>query len=88
MCFKYAVTGDKAARQEAANALAALRWLQTVTDTDGFLARAIWANGVDVGQRATQGSGGLPAKWYDTPDGRWSFKEIRRATKSMLTFMP
>lgn len=74
MCFKFAVTGDESARREALDAFEAMRWLQTITGTDGFFARAIWAVDVDEGHRATQGSGGLPAKWGTTEDGRWMWK--------------
>ena len=38
MCFKYAVTGDESARTQAVDAFQAMRWLQTVTGTDGFFA--------------------------------------------------
>lgn len=74
MCFKYAVTGDESARREATDSFEAMEWLQTITGTDGFFARAIWAVGADKGERSTQGSGGLPAKWYATNDGRWQWK--------------
>ncbi len=74
MCFKYAVTQDETARQEAVNSFEAMRWLQTITGTDGFFARSIWAVGADQGKIADQGSGGLPAKWYATKDGKWKWK--------------
>jgi hypothetical protein len=74
MCFKYAVTDDESARREAVDAYQAMEWLQTITGTDGFFARAIWAVGADKGSRSTQGSGGLPAKWYPTADQRWQWK--------------
>jgi hypothetical protein len=74
MCFKYAVTGDAADRREAVDAAEAMIWLERVTGTGGFFARSIWAKNVDSGERATQGSGGLPAKWYETDDGLWIWK--------------
>ena len=74
MAFKYAVTGDVAAQQEAIDTFEALVWLQTVTGTDGFFARAIWADGIDQGKRSTRGSGGLPAKWYEAAEGPWLWK--------------
>lgn len=74
MCFKYAVTGDEAARRAALDAFGAMLWLQSITGTDGFFARAIWAIGVDQGERSRHGSGGLPAKWVPTKDGRWMWK--------------
>lgn len=74
LCFKFAVTHDDATRREAVEAFEAMRWLQTITGTDGFFARAIWAQGFDIGERSTQGSGGLPAKWVPTKDGKWLWK--------------
>jgi hypothetical protein len=74
LCFKYAVTHDPAVKREATDTLEALLWLQSITGTDGFFARAIWAVGADAGQRSTQGSGGLPAKWVATGDGLWMWK--------------
>jgi len=74
LCFKYAVTSDEATRREAVDSFHAMRWLQTITGTDGFFARAIWAVNADQGKRSTQGSGGLPAKWYETNDGLWQWK--------------
>ncbi|MCA9102808.1 MAG: hypothetical protein KDA63_16730, partial [Planctomycetales bacterium] len=74
MCFKYAATGDESARREAVDAAEAMIWLQRITGSDGFFARSIWANNVDQGKLATQGSGGLPAKWYETDDGLWTWK--------------
>ena len=74
MCFKYAVTKDETTRKNAVDAFHAMRWLQTITGTDGFFARAIWAVDVDKGKRSERGSGGLPAKWYDSEDGLWQWK--------------
>ncbi|SPE50342.1 conserved exported hypothetical protein [Verrucomicrobia bacterium] len=74
MTFKYAVTGDEQARQEASEAFKAMLWLGEITQKPGFIARAIWSVKGDKGERATQGSGGLPAKWYPTADGLWFWK--------------
>ena len=74
ICFKYAVTGDEADCAEAVDVAKAMIWLQRVTGTDGFFARSIWAKDVDGGDRAKHGSGGLPAKWYETDDGLWIWK--------------
>ncbi len=74
MCFKYAVTQDETARCEALDAFVAMSWLQTITGSDGLIARAIWAVDVDPGQRANQGSGGLSAKWFHAKDERWMWK--------------
>ena len=74
MSFRYAATGEEGARQEAMEAFKAMVWLEEITAKPGFIARAIWSVKGDQGQRSTRGSGGLPAKWYPTPDGVWSWK--------------
>jgi hypothetical protein len=74
MSFKYAVTGDEKARQDAIEAFKAMVWLDDITKKPGFIARAIWSVKGDKGERANRGSGGLPAKWYPTDDGLWSWK--------------
>jgi hypothetical protein len=74
MTFKYAVTGDRRDREKALDAFTAMVWLEQITPANGFFARAIWTDEGDLGQRSTGGSGGLPAKWYPTEDGVWSWK--------------
>lgn len=74
MSFKYAVTGDEQARQEALDAFQAMIWLEEITPIPGFIARAIWSTRGDLDKRHEQGSGGLPAKWYPTEDGLWYWK--------------
>ena len=74
LCYRFAVTGEEQTRRDAVDAFEAMQWLQTITGTDGFFARSIWAVDVDAGERSTQGSGGLPAKWVATDDGRWMWK--------------
>lgn len=74
MTFKYAATGDEKARQQAVEAFKAMVWLDDITGNPGFFARAIWSVQGDKGERATRGSGGLPAKWYPTKDGLWIWK--------------
>ncbi len=74
MCYKYAVTGDEAARREALDAFEAMVWLEEITPIRGFPARAIWSVVADKGHKSEHGSGGLPAKWYPTPDGLWEWK--------------
>lgn len=74
MCYKYAVTGDPAARAEALEAFKAMIWLNKITGKDGFIARSIWSTTGDKDERGRHGSGGLPAKWYPTPDGKWYWK--------------
>jgi hypothetical protein len=74
MCYKYAVTGDESARQEAVNSFKAMVWLEQITPSDGFFARAIWSKTGDVDKMSGHGSGGLPAKWYPTDDEKWYWK--------------
>jgi len=74
MSFKYAVTRDPEAREEAVNAFKAMVWLDAITPKDGFIARAIWSETGDKGERSTRGSGGLPADWYPTDDDLWYWK--------------
>ncbi len=73
MSYKYAVTGDSEALEEANNTFLAIRWLETVTPMEGFPARAIWSVGDDT-EKSTRGSGGLPARWNPTPDGNFEWK--------------
>jgi len=74
MSFRYAATGEESARQEAMEAFKAMVWLEEITTKPGFIARAVWSVRGDQGERSTRGSGGLPAKWYPTPDGLWFWK--------------
>ena len=74
MCYKYACTGDKTARNEAVESAKALIWLDRITPVDGFIARSIWSTTADKDERGKQGSGGLPARWYPSADGKWFWK--------------
>lgn len=74
MSYKFAVTGDPLDRQRAIDAFRAMTWLESITPIPGFIARAIWSTQADLGRRSERGSGGLPAKWYDSPDGLWQWK--------------
>lgn len=74
MSFRFAVTGDEQARDEALEAFRAIVWLDDITPKPGFIARAIWSVKGDKGERSTSGSGGLPAKWYPTANGLWFWK--------------
>jgi len=74
ICYKYAVTGDPEAKKAAVESFRALMWLERITPVDGLFARAVWSTTADKDQRSTQGSGGLPAKWYPTKDGKWFWK--------------
>ncbi|WP_338875375.1 hypothetical protein WBJ53_07110 [Spirosoma sp. SC4-14] len=74
MCYKYAATGDKEARAAAVESFNALIWLNKITGKDGYIARSVWSTTGDKGERGKHGSGGLPAKWYLTKDGKWYWK--------------
>jgi hypothetical protein len=71
--YRYAVTKDPAARKQAGNTFQALRWLEAMTGIPGFPARAVWAKG-ERGHKSMSGSGGLPAEWHDTADGKFEWK--------------
>ena len=71
--YRWAVTHDPVARREATNTFHALRWLEAMTGIPGFPARSVWAKG-ERGHKSTGGSGGYPAEWHDTADGRFEWK--------------
>jgi len=71
--YRYAVTKDPQARREAVNTFQALRWLEAMTGIPGFPARSVWAKG-ERGHKAMHGSGGYPAEWHDTADGKFEWK--------------
>ncbi|WP_145432626.1 hypothetical protein [Lacipirellula limnantheis] len=71
--YRYAVTKDSVAREQAVQTFQALRWLESMTSMPGFLARSVWAKG-EVGHQADHGSGGAPAEWHDTADGLFEWK--------------
>lgn len=73
MTYKYAATGDRQAREEAVRAFDALKWLEEITPIEGFPARSIWSV-ADPGKRSDHGSGGLPARWVETPCGNFAWK--------------
>ncbi len=74
MSYKYAVTGDKKAYKEAVDAFKAMYWLERITPVDGYVARAIYSPTGDEDKMSLHGSGGLPARWYKTKDGKWYWK--------------
>ena len=61
--YRYAVTGEAAARQEAERAFGALEWLEAVTTIPGYPTKCIVP--------ADQHPGGT---WYPSADGRWRWK--------------
>lgn len=72
-CFKYAVTGDKLAKERARYFFRHLKWSEEITPIDGFPARSIWGVG-ETGHQTAGGSGGYPAEWNPTDDGKWAWK--------------
>jgi len=74
MSFKYAVTGDKKAREEAVESFKAMLWMEKITPIDGYVARGIWSESGDQDELAQHGSGGLPAKWHKASEGDWYWK--------------
>lgn len=73
MSYKYAATGDRTAREEAVRGFKAMKWLEEITPIEGFPARSIWSV-ADPGKRSEHGSGGLPARWVETPCGNFAWK--------------
>ncbi len=71
--FKYAVTGDPAAREQAVDIFRSLKWCEEITPIDGFPARSIATVGEPAVLAAT-GSAGLPSEWNPTPDNLWLWK--------------
>jgi hypothetical protein len=65
--YRYAVTGDKEAKQYARESLDALLWLEEITGISGFPARAIRGVG-------DPGFGNGHPEWHPTKDGKWEWK--------------
>lgn len=74
MIFKYAVTGDEQAWEEAVNTLNAIVWLEEITPIPGFPARSIWSIHGDAGTQSDAGSGGMPARWVRSECGNFEWK--------------
>ncbi len=71
--YRFAVTKSPEARREATHTFHALRWLEGMTAIPGFPARSVWVKN-ERGHKAMGGSGGFPAEWHDTADGRFEWK--------------
>jgi hypothetical protein len=71
--YRYAVTNDPGARDEAVNTFHALRWLERMTGIPGFPARSVWVKG-EKGHKSSQGSGGYPAEWHEVPGTLFEWK--------------
>jgi hypothetical protein len=72
-CFKYAATGDEAARATALDMMKTVKWSEEITPLEGFPARSVWVVGEEA-DKAMHGSGGYPAEWHPTTDGTWEWK--------------
>jgi hypothetical protein len=64
-CYRYAVTKDPAARQNAIRAYEAMERLEAITGISGFPARSF------VSADESTGQGG---EWHATKDGKWKWK--------------
>ena len=64
--FRYAVTHDPNARENARHGMAAILRLESITGISGFPARSF----IKVGEDAQPRDG----EWHDTADGRWRWK--------------
>lgn len=65
-CFRYKVTGERDARENARMGMQALMRMEEITGIPGFPARSFIKVGVDV----QPGDG----EWHDTPDKVWRWK--------------
>lgn len=88
-CFRYAVTQREDARHNAQRAFAALRFLQTVTETAGFVARTVipssWTEMADRNVSYTEQQWAdhsvrdprykpVEPRWRLSRDGKWRWK--------------
>jgi hypothetical protein len=65
-CFRYKVTGEADARENARRGMAAIMRLEAITGMPGFPARSF----IKVGEDLQPGDG----EWHDTPDKQWRWK--------------
>jgi len=87
--YRYAVTGDEAARQTAEQAFRGLEFLQTVTETPGFVARTVvpadWTSMADANRQYTPKQTAsirvfdprwksVETRWRKSADGQWLWK--------------
>ena len=87
--LRYAVTGDRDAKEKADRAYDALEYLQTVTETDGFVARTIvpsdWTSMADANRTYTEQEAvehrikdsrykPVEVRWRPSKDGKWLWK--------------
>jgi len=87
--FRYAVTEDPEAKANADNAYNALEFLQTVTGTEGFVARTVvpsdWTEMADPNEEISPKEAAerrvrdprykiVPTRWRPSKDGQWLWK--------------
>ncbi|MDP8242587.1 MAG: hypothetical protein P9L94_00790 [Candidatus Hinthialibacter antarcticus] len=87
--LRYAVTGDPDAKDKADRAYDALEYLQTVTETDGFVARTIipgdWTHMADANRTYSEQEAierrvsdprfkPVEVRWRPSKDGKWLWK--------------
>jgi hypothetical protein len=65
-CFRYRVTGEAEARENARQGIEAMMRLEEITDLPGFPARSFVKIGVDEEPK--------DGEWHTTADGQWSWK--------------
>ena len=65
-CFRWAVTGEREARELARQGIEAIERLEAITGIAGFPARSF----VEVGRDEQPGDG----EWHDTADRKWRWK--------------
>ena len=65
-CFRYQVTSDPGARDNARRGMQAIMRLETITGIPGFPARSFIKVGEDLQPR--------DGEWHDTPDKAWRWK--------------
>jgi hypothetical protein len=65
-CFRYSVTGEPDARENARAGMEAIMRLESITGIPGFPARSFIKVGVDVQPQ--------DGEWHDTPDRAWRWK--------------
>lgn len=65
-CFRFKVTGEADARENARRGMQAILRLEAITGIPGFPARSFIRTGVDVQPK--------DGEWHDTPDKAWRWK--------------
>jgi len=71
--YRYAVTHEARAHEEAVNTFKTMRWLEAITGIPGLPARAIWLKG-EHAHKSSATSAGYPAKWNQAADPRFEWK--------------